>query len=62
MEKFTRFVEKIGEKPDEAAEVTLEREWAENNDSHYEFYHKMREEGFDGGILMSFLSTKIFNK
>ena len=29
MEKFTRFVEKIGEKPDEAAEVTLEREWAE---------------------------------
>jgi uncharacterized protein (UPF0335 family) len=62
MEKFTRFVEKIGEKSDETAEVKLEKEWAENNDSHYEFYHKMRGEGFDGEILMNFLSTKIFNK
>ena len=58
MEKFTILFEKI-EKAEETAEQILNREWSSNTEGPYEFYYKMREEGFDKHILKEFIEKNI---
>jgi ferritin-like protein len=55
-----RLNENISEKADnkETAQEFISNKWSENKDSIYEFYHKMRLEGYDGKIILEIIQPK----
>ena len=56
-----RLKDNINEKLDvkkETAQEIISKEWNENKESIYEFYHKMRLEGYDGEIILNIIQPK----
>ena len=60
MNKFTKIVEdkELEPTPDQLVKTA----WADDpKKDKYEFYHKMRTEGFDGEVIKSSVGIEIYN-
>ena len=60
MNKFTKIVEDKETEP--TPDQQIKTFWAEDpKKDKYEFYHTMREEGFDGEVIKNSVGPEIYN-